>query len=158
MGYDINYIPIEEVEGYTTSDEIMQDDKFSYYGSSYLSYNFSNKALTGEEFKDYFYLPDIAGQRVEKIASILKSVLKKLKKEGHEAYIPNETWKSTWDEVTTVKLMDGWTPDMRVYTYHVKRLIQECENNPNTVMVLDYSHPIRINEDEYTSLGDETEN
>ena len=163
MGYDIYYMPADNAKEYNSSDDIIRDHKFNYYDCSYLSYNFSGKSLTGENFCDYFYLPDIAGQRTEKIAAILRSVLRRLKKKGYKPFIPNETWKHTWNGVTTGKFMDAWTPDMRVYAYHVKRLIKECEDKENhdTVMVLDVPHPIRINsddEDMYASSGDETEN
>ena len=144
MGYDIYYVPYDENEfnSYKSSEDI--DTSCSEY-ESYLSYNFSGMSLCGKNFRDYLYLPDIAGQKTETIIPILEEVLERLKREGYRGYIPPETWKHEWNGKVEVKRMDGWTPDMRVFMYHVQRLLKECKQHDDCVVVLDSpQHPLRL--------------
>jgi len=158
MGYGIIYVPlgivrnklktVEEQDGYDATDTYsdLQEDALA---TSYLSYNFSNKSLCGRKFTEYMYLPDIAGQSTDVLAEKLSDLLELLMGEGFTPEIPEETWETQdMDGKMTEKKMDGWTPDMRVFTYHVQRLRDECRKYKRCVMILDYNHPISLTEEE----------
>ena len=120
-------------------------------GESYLSYNFS-------KFKQYVYLPDIAGQTTEVIAKQLDDILETLTDQGYRAEIPQETWEvKSADGKTRTQPMDGWTPDIRVFTYHIKRIRDECRRYKNCVMLLDYEHPLRLTEEQLDASDTEQE-
>lgn len=153
MGYDIKYVPLlvvrERLNTIDECEELKEDPYMEFYdddvGESSLSYNFS-------KFDEYLYLPDVAGQTTEKIAKDIENVLEKLKKEGVCAGILEETWKrreegGTYQTVPT----DGFTPDIRVFAYHLQRLHRECQKYKRCVMLIDYSHPLRLTEEDLES-------
>lgn len=158
MGYAIIYVPLriirKRVNAVELDGAVEQEDPYSEFndqsvGESYLSYNFS-------KFKQYAYLPDIAGQTTEVIAEQLADVLKILLEQSHKPEIPNETWETKNNDGKMVtKPMDGWTPDIRVFAYHVQRLMGECQQYKKCVMLLDYDHSLKLTEDELRDSSSE---
>jgi hypothetical protein len=158
MGYGIIYVPLSlvrrRVNAVEKDGDVEQEDPYYEFsdqaeGESYLSYNFS-------KFKQYAYLPDIAGQTTEVIAEQLSDVLKVLLEQKHYPEIPSETCEvKDNDGVTHTKPMDGWTPDIRVFAYHVKRLISECQKYKKCVMLLDYTHSLKLTEEDLVEEEDQ---
>lgn len=166
MGYGIIYVPayivcadlkLSEKDGYVPTD-LYNKFENNAKGSSYLSYNFSNHSLCGRNFRDYMYLPDLAGHTTERIEEMLSKILDEQLSE-FPPYIPEGTYetKDIYGNVVTKKI-DGWARDMRVFTYHIKRLRDECKKYPRCLMIIDYDHPVRLTEDDMVMYEDDQKN
>lgn len=137
MGYDIELIRLSQVAGVlpedkkTTSEGVLGCDTTALQGlpvqaESYLSYNFYC-------FNNYWALRDQLGKRSEEVAKSLVEALARLDKDSVVAEIPNESCLCNG----VMKPMDGWTPDIRVFAYHLKRLHTLCHENPKCLVIAD---------------------
>jgi hypothetical protein len=132
---------INIIDSYLESERPVEDldDVNSYYllssieevEQTYLSYNFG-------KFSHIWYLRDWLGGTSDDMAEALRAALIRMSKDGVMPCIPDEIWERTeFDGKIVREKMNGWTPDLRVFAYHLKRLKQICEDNPQCLVTAD---------------------
>lgn len=142
MSYDIFYVPLAVIndkkeladeDGYSVFSPY---EEFKEYEGSYFSINFQKKSEDGKyNFREYFYLPDLAGHTTNYLAKFFEELLLDFAKENIYPNIPIEK--------------DEESKDINVFVYHIKRLWDECLENKNCVMMLDYPHPLRYENEKH---------
>jgi hypothetical protein len=150
MGYDITLILLSEIANIENKDEMLLYNvisKLPEQESTYLSYNFS-------KFKNIWYACDSFGKTSEEFANDLRTASQKLTNMNIIAEIPKELQKfETIHGEIKMMPFDGWTPDIRVFYYHIKRLLKICEDNPHCIVIADIEHSIYVTIDEILSFS-----
>lgn len=149
MGYDITLVSLYDIaewlrdNGKTIEDiEYFEVRDMDEQESTYLSYNFS-------KFSEIWYARNSFGKTSEEFANDLREASKKLTEQKVVAEIPSG-FRETITQSGEKKQVpyDGWTPDSRVFHWHIKRLLKICEDNPGCVVLADIDHGIHITEEE----------
>lgn len=142
MGYDISFVPIYRVSNWVTKtgknpDEMCYNDysKFEENECTYLSYNFAI-------FRKLWFARDNFGKTSEEFAKRLREASKELTKRKISDKIPSGIYEKTGEP------FDGYSSDIRVFHYHIKRLIKVCEDNPKCVVFADIVHDVHITKED----------
>lgn len=140
MGYDIKFVSISEVIAWMkrtgkSLTELEYFEDIEEDEGSYLSYNFGC-------FSDIWYERESFGKTTEDFAKDLRAASKELTENKISAEIPGGIFEKTG------KPFDGWSSDLRVFHWHIKRLLKLCEDNPACIVLADIGHDIYVTEEE----------
>ena len=123
-------------------------DNLNEQESTYLSYNFS-------KFSDIWYACESFGKTSNAFADDLREASRKLTEKKVIAEIPSGIREITTRYGETKQVpYDGWTPDIRVFHWHIKRLLKVCEDNPGCLVIADIEHSIHITEEDIKSCDE----
>ena len=159
MGYDITLVTLSSVKRWldknnkTISDIPSYCQDFKESEETYLSYNFS-------KFSDIWYARTSFGKTSEEFANDLRKASAFLTEKRVIPEIPKGLFEIVEFNGNIKKQpFDGWSTDIRVFHWHIKRLLKICEDNPKCLVLADISHSIHITEEDlYEDEEDDGEN
>lgn len=137
MGYDIKLVTLSSVKKCLVKNNKNIIDISSYRQDfkeneeTYLSYNFN-------KFRDIWYPITSFGKTSENFANDLRKASEFLIKKKVIPEIPKELFSNIQ--------FDGWSTDIRVFHWNIKRLLKICKDNPRCLVLADVDHFIHITE------------
>jgi hypothetical protein len=137
MGYDITLISLYDIAQFLKNGKSIndiQDNVFDEQELTYLSYNFS-------KFSEIWFARNSFGKTTEEFANDLRKASEKLNEQKVSAEIPKGFYETTKKKQVPY---DDWTPDIRVFHWHIKRLLKICEDKPGCLVLADIGHSIKI--------------